>query len=88
MDNERFLLNHKRVYNVGDIYVEEGSRGKLMAQALLIYVNNTLMEENVEKLWVEHGNGTANPNATGFWDKYFENYTYTLVREIKATSII
>lgn len=83
MDNECFLLNHKRVYNVGDIYVEERFRGKLISQALLRFVNNTLKEEKVEKLWVEHG--TANPNATGFWDKYFENYTYTLVREINNT---
>lgn len=83
MDNECFLLNHERVYNVGDIYVEEGLRGKLISQTLLRFVNNTLKEENVDKLWVEHG--TANPNATGFWDKYFNNYTYTLVREIKST---
>jgi GNAT superfamily N-acetyltransferase len=83
IDNECFLMNHKRIYNVGDIYVEEGYRGKLVSQALLMFVNDTLQEENVEKLWVEHG--TANPNATGFWDKYFENYTYTLAREIKST---
>ncbi len=81
VDKECFLLNHNRIYNVGDIYVEERFRGKLISQALLDFVNNTLKEDKAEKLWVEHG--TANPNATGFWDKYFENYTYTMVREIK-----
>lgn len=31
-------------------------------------------------MWVEHG--TANPNARGFWKKYFKTYQYELVRTI------
>lgn len=81
IDKDCFLLNSDIIYNVGDIYVEEAYRGKAVAQSLLQFVNNTLIKEGVKKLWVEHG--TANPNATGFWDKYFENFTYTLVRDIK-----
>lgn len=34
-------------------------------------------------MWVEHG--TANPNARGFWNKYFDTYRYELIREIKNT---
>ncbi|MDF2611118.1 MAG: hypothetical protein K0R92_2592, partial [Lachnospiraceae bacterium] len=81
VDKECFLLNNDNVYNVGDLFVQEAYRGKKVAQSLLEYVRSTLFEEGVKKLWVEHG--TANPNATGFWNKYFKNYTYTLVRDIE-----
>lgn len=81
VDKECFLLNNDNEYNVGDLFVLEAYRGKKVAQSLLQYVSNTLAEEGVKKMWVEHG--TANPNATGFWDKYFKNYTYTLVRDIE-----
>lgn len=80
IDKECFLLNSDKIYNVGDIYVEEAYRGKSAAQSILQYANNILKEEGAEKLWVEHG--TANPNAAGFWDKYFENFTYTFVRDV------
>lgn len=75
-----FLLNSNDIFNVGDIYLEKAYRGKKIAELLLRYVNNTLREDGVKKIWVEHG--TANPNARGFWDKYLKNYTYTLVRDI------
>ncbi len=83
VDKECFLLNNDTIYNVGDLFVQEAYRGKKIAQSLLEYVRSTLFEEGVKKLWVEHG--TANPNATGFWDKYFKNYTYTLVRDIMSS---
>ncbi len=85
-DSECFLLNNNTIYNVGDLYVKEAYRGKKVAQSLLQYVRNTLFEEGINKFWVEHG--TANPNARGFWDKYFTNYTYTLVRNIERVDYI
>lgn len=81
VDYEGFLLNSKDIYNVGDIYIEKNYRGKMVSESLLQYVNSSLREDGVKKIWVEHG--TANPNARGFWDKYLKNYTYTLVRDIR-----
>ena len=37
-------------------------------------------EKGYKCMWVEHG--TANPNARGFWNKYFLPYQYELVRTI------
>ncbi|MFC1949352.1 GNAT family N-acetyltransferase [Chloroflexota bacterium] len=55
-------------------------RGKRIAQGLLQYASDILMEDNYKRLWVEHG--TTNPNALRFWDKYFTRFTYTLTRSI------
>ena len=41
-----------------------------------------LQKDGVERLFVTHG--TINPNARGFWDKYFMNYSYTLTRVIDS----
>jgi len=66
--------------NVGDLYVDRAYRGRRIAQGLLQYVSDILMEDNYKRLWVEHG--TTNPNALRFWDKYFTRFTYTLTRSI------
>lgn len=63
--------------NVGEAYIEEPYRGKGVAEALLHYAEK---DQNSEFLWVEHG--TANPNARGFWNKYFKTYEYLLIRNI------
>lgn len=80
-DGSSFITNDKMIFNVGDIYVSEEYRGKGIAQQLLQYANDYLKNQGVSRLWVEHG--TANPNARGFWDKYFEPYIYTMIREIE-----
>lgn len=74
------ITSSKDCYNVGDIYVLNEYRGKNIAQALLSYANNCLKEIGCNLQWVEHG--TANPNARGFWNKYFSTYAYTLIRDI------
>lgn len=53
----------------------------MVAQSMLNYLSNSLSREGVHRLWVEHG--TANPNARGFWNKYFIPYTYTMIRDIE-----
>lgn len=85
-DGNNFITNDARCYNVGDIFVIEGYRGKGIAKELLRYVNGTLKEKGIEQLWVEHG--TANPNARGFWNKYFSTFSYTLVRDIDYSLLL
>lgn len=52
----------------------------ILAEALLRYVEARAKCEGAEYMWVQHG--TANPNARGFWNKYFSTYEYELVRTI------
>lgn len=75
-----FITSDAACYNVGEIYVIEEYRGKNVAQALLSYTNEILQKAGGRSQWIEHG--TANPQARGFWNKYFATYSYTLIREI------
>lgn len=68
--------------NVGEAYVVPSYRGSGAAQALLRYAAEYEKQRGAEYLWVEHG--TANPNARGFWNKYFKTYQYELVRKIES----
>lgn len=81
-DDSCFMTKKTQIVNVGDIYVLEEYRGKKIAQGLLQFANDQLRADGIEKLWVEHG--TTNPNARGFWDKYFEVYSYNLTRELST----
>lgn len=80
-DGNSFLTDGNDCFNTGEIYVDEKYRGLNVAQSLLGYVNDTLKKEGIKRLWVEHG--TANPNARGFWNKYFKAYTYSMIRDIE-----
>lgn len=79
-EGNSFITNEEDTYNIGDIFVVEEYRGDGVAQGLLKYANDLLKSEGINRLWVEHG--TANPNARGFWDKYFNPYLYTMIRDI------
>lgn len=81
-DGNSFINNNAAYFNIGDIYVEPEYRGKMIAQQMLKHFSEVLEKEGVKKLWVEHG--TANPNARGFWNKYFTAYSYTMIREINT----
>jgi hypothetical protein len=49
IDKECFILNNDMIYNVGDIYIDEAYRGKLVAQSLLNFVNNTFSVLSLSK---------------------------------------
>lgn len=67
--------------NVGEVYVLPDYRGSGLAQDLLMYSEKTAMQRGIHWAWVEHG--TANPNARGFWNKYFSTYQYEMIRNVK-----
>jgi GNAT superfamily N-acetyltransferase len=79
-DGNNFVTKEEDTINVGDLYLKPDFRGQNVTQELLLYVTNTLKEEGVKRLWVEHG--TTNPTAQRFWGKYFHQFTYTLTRKI------
>lgn len=66
--------------NVGEAYVVDELRGNGLAAELLQFAENYEKEQGAEFSWVEHG--TANPNARGFWNKYFDTWQYEMVRKI------
>ena len=68
--------------NIGEIYVPPERRQTGLSQALLAYAARYEEKRGKDYLWLEHG--TANPNARGFWNKYFGTYEYELVREVKS----
>ena len=70
---------HKSV-NVGEAFVYPKYRGSGLAQALLTFAKKAAADAGAAYMWVEHG--TANPNARGFWNKYFTSFEYELVRRI------
>lgn len=66
--------------NVADLYIKPEFREYNITTCLLLFVNNALNKEGMNRLWVEHG--TTNPTAQRFWGKYFKHFTYTLTRKI------
>lgn len=77
-----FLEGKESSVNVGEAYVYPEYRGTGLAEGLLKYAEKRALEAGYSYMWVEHG--TANPNARGFWNKYFKTYQYELIRNISV----
>ncbi len=80
-ENYDFIWMGQPSVNVGEAYVLPQYRGAQCAQALLSCLENDLLQKQLQYDWVQHG--TANPNARGFWNKYFETFEYELIRKIE-----
>ena len=78
---EQLLCVERKSVNIGEAYVLPQYRGTGLAQNLLCFAEQYERNRGAEYIWVEHG--TANPNARGFWNKYFETYTYEIIRDIE-----
>lgn len=76
-----FLCGDRMSVNVGEVYVVPAHRGTPLSAALLAKAEARAKAAGAAFMWVEHG--TANPNARGFWNKYFQTYEYELVRTIE-----
>jgi ribosomal protein S18 acetylase RimI-like enzyme len=80
LEEDSFMFGKRKSVNVGEVYVKPSLRGSGLVKALLNTAENRAMNAGFEYMWVEHG--TANPNARGFWNKYFQTYQYELVRTV------
>lgn len=80
-ENEDLIFPSKSAVNIGEAYVIPEYRGFGVAQALLFQVENDILKRGTEFCWVEHG--TANPTARGFWNKYFDTFSYTMTRTVE-----
>lgn len=83
-ENYDFAFMDNASVNVGEAYVLPRYRGTQLARALLGCLENDLLKNRFQYDWVEHG--TANPNARGFWNKYFETFEYEFIRKIEPLS--
>lgn len=79
-EKNEFIFGKESSANVGEAFVLPEYRGTNLAESLLFYAENDLIMNHCFYDWVEHG--TANPNARGFWGKYFTTYEYEFVRYI------
>lgn len=80
-ESDSLISESVKSVNIGEAYVLPEYRGRSLAGELLRYASEYEKERGAKYLWVEHG--TANPNARGFWNKYFNTYQYELVRKIE-----
>ena len=81
LESDLFAFQNTKSVNVGEIYVVPEYRGSSLSTDLLHYAVDYEKQRGAEYLWVGHG--TANPNARGFWNKFFKTYMYQLVRKIE-----
>ena len=72
--------NDKYALNLSDLFIAPDYRRNNIGTALLAFANNELRRSGVQRLYVTHG--TINPTARGFWDKYFQNYSFSMTRQI------
>jgi GNAT superfamily N-acetyltransferase len=85
-DGETFITEEPDMLNICGAYLKENYRGKNILQSLLSFVLETLKNEGIKRLGVDCE--TINPSALRFWGKYFDNYTYSLVRRIDERIIM
>lgn len=77
---EQFLTTDSKMMNITSAYVDPNYRGKKIACNLLKHVEKWTHEKGFEKLGVDFE--SFNILGSNFWTKYFNPYTYTLVRRI------
>lgn len=75
-----FAKTDLKAIGMGDVFIKPNFRGCGLGAALLAFANNRIRESGFDRVFVTHG--TVNPTARRFWDKYFENYAYTMTRYI------
>jgi len=80
-ESDAFAFPNTKSVNVGEVYVIPEYRGSSLSKDLLYFAVEYEKQKGAGYLWVGHG--TANPNARGFWNKYFKTYQYELVRKIE-----
>lgn len=79
-DGETFITEEPDYLHICGAYLKEDYRGKNIIQSLLALVIETLKKDDIKRLGVDFE--TINPTALEFWGKYFDSYTYSLVRRI------
>ena len=84
-DGENFITESMDMINICGAYCEPEYRGSGIYHNLLCHVMRTVKEEGYQRLGVDCE--SFNPNALGFWTKYFTEYTHGMVRRIDEKAV-
>jgi len=79
-EGENFVCDVSDMQNICGAYCLPEYRGQEIVQNLLNYVIKKLRDEKYDHLGVDFE--SFNPTASGFWLKYFTEYTQSVVRRI------
>ena len=79
-DGENFISSSDGMMNISGAYLKEEYRGQGIYPALIQYVLNVLKKEGAERVGVDYE--SFNLTANSFWPKYFEPYTWSMVRRV------
>ncbi|WP_105615820.1 GNAT family N-acetyltransferase [Vallitalea okinawensis] len=77
---ETFIDDDHETMHICGAYIYPQYRGTGIYKNLIAYMIEKLKKENYKRCGVDFE--SINPNANGFWLKYFSPYTYSLVRRI------
>lgn len=84
-EGESFAANCEGTANICGAYCLPEYRGGGLFASLLNFTVEALKESGAKRLGVDCE--SINPNAYGFWTKYFDAYTYSVVRRIDEISL-
>lgn len=84
-DGENFITEVDGMFNICGAFCLPEYRGKNIYHSLLNYTTSMLKTEGYKLLGVEFEG--FNPTANGFWSKYFNSYTNSLVRRIDECAL-
>ncbi len=84
-EGENYVSSHPGTVNICGAYALPEYRGKQAAQALLAHILETVSQEGAKQLGVDCE--SFNPTALHFWSKYFDAYTYSVVRRVDEMAI-
>ncbi len=79
-DGETFIADNSDYIHIGGAFCLPEHRGKGVYPNLINHAIRSLKLENYSALGVDFE--SINPTAWGFWSKYFDAYTYGVVRRI------
>lgn len=86
-EGETFICDvSEYVHITTGAYCLQEHRGKGVYQNLLNFLMHTLSKEGYTRFGVDFE--SINPNAYGFWPKYFTAYTHSVVRRIDEHAIV
>ena len=83
---ENFATEVTDMKNICGAFCLPEYRGKSIHQGLINYVIEILKKEGIQRLGVDFEG--FNPTASGFWLKYFDAYTNSVVRRIDECAIL
>ncbi len=82
---ENFVTEHETMMNICGACCSPEFRGLGIYHNLLGYLTDILKQEGYQLLGVDCE--SFNPNARGFWSKYFAEYTNSVVRRIDEKAV-